>query len=91
MGKPFCTCPEGLKRDPNGNCGKNVEHIISNWWHLRLIIWNILKTNNDSGFFFQLKPMHRKSQTTFVQKKSVRTLFKSALYIDSIFKYHCKN
>ena len=28
MGKPFCTCPEGLKRDHNGNCGKNVEHII---------------------------------------------------------------
>ena len=40
--------------------------------------------NNDFGFFFQLKPMHQKSQTTYAQKNSVRTIFNPALYIYSI-------
>ena len=30
MGKPFCTCPEGLRGDPNVGCGKNVWDIINN-------------------------------------------------------------
>ena len=30
MGKPFCTCPEGLRGDPNVGCGKNVSDIINN-------------------------------------------------------------
>ena len=38
-------------------------------------------------FFFQLKPMHQKSQTTYAQKNSVRTIFNPALYIYSIL--HC--
>ena len=40
--------------------------------------------NNNFGFFFQLKPMHQQSQTTYAQKNSVRTIFNLALYIYSI-------
>ena len=44
MGKPFCTCPEGLKRDHNGNCGKNVEHILCiEWQYFKSIVCIILK------------------------------------------------
>ena len=30
MGKPFCTCPEGLRGDPNVGCGKDVWDMINN-------------------------------------------------------------
>ena len=72
MGKPFCTCPEGLRGDPNVGCGKNVWDIINNtdsFISIRLlpselILYCILQ-KNDSGFFYGRKPpMHLKSQTT---------------------------
>lgn len=53
MGKPFCTCPEGLRGDPNVGCGKNVWDIINDTDSFRLILIILLPFELISYYILQ--------------------------------------